>query len=301
MPAFVKIRYEVILATENFRGKDHTGEASVAYKVSIPIKIFVGDDGRLSWAQLADRQGHRDWRFPDAGRCSASGDGLDLNWTGGLRAGRLDKFTLPYLRYDRGYATYQYMPKRPNQSASDSMIQWRGTGKWELLELDDDSISLERESTYLSTKWRFDTSNGAGGGVGIVAAGAGQIRLIDPLGKAWNFAYAGGGVGAGLKKMPKKSGSGSTQDTPSAGVIWKNPLVASGHELKSSDFEGQCAFADASVALGVGGGTTVFCVGMRGMLVPQPTAYIWCGGLFPGVTAGVGAYVGWLSSLGRER
>jgi hypothetical protein len=313
VPGEIKIRFEVMLSTEAFQGADHPGDSQKAYGIAIPMMIFE-HESELHWRQLRDSHGHIDPRMPPQGLCEPwQISDLLLKDTARKPVAVLQSFEPANLQSNQGTIAFKYeLPKQYGAQPA-SRIDWRGNGKWTVLE----NNYTDPAPSYFTSAWTFVTSSGVGGGA-LIVAGAGNIILTDPHGVEWTFGYLGAGLGAGVKaikgiqlpsKIPKiggrrlpnvpipdRSGGGSLPQLPSGGWVFKNPNVTGSRELTKEDIQGQCGWLDGSVVVGLGAGVTVLAAGIR----PNSkggesfTAAIPFGGITLGLAAGGGIYRGYL-------
>ncbi|WP_425230781.1 hypothetical protein [Sphingomonas sp.] len=114
--------------------------------------------------------------------------------------------------------------------------------------------------------WTFDTSAGAGAGLGVVVASGGMVRLKDPGGTPISFYF--GGIGAAIStpslripkipkikfpgwKAPSAAAAGSTPDFKSYGVVYRKSMFGT-KELVADDFRGACIYCEGGAGL-IGG------------------------------------------------
>ena len=266
MTVEVKVRLKIVLSTETFRGPDHSGPSTVSYSIEHPITLFTSGNSVL-WRQNRDRSGNFDPRLPGNGGVVFEQADCVLTAEGGKQVARLSNFTVPLTSTAGGV---EYWWKKPSyQPQKNSQIDWRGRGKWELLQ----DSSPSTEWVFLFSDWKFNTSASTALGGLFVQGSTGTLTFTDPSNVDRKFAYLGGGVGAdaaqilkliknlkdaamaikiaaGIKTATKGNASTSTEDMFSRGLILKNLFRLGTRELKQEDFYGQCAWLDASIGLG---------------------------------------------------
>lgn len=314
MEGRLKIRYEVILATEHFDGKYHTGTADQSYGIGVPLEI-VSDGTSLIWKQLRS-DGKLDPRLPLTGYCTPNG--ADLNLLHGTSSHpiavleRMQALALPELAVSAAgtikhkAGSVAIIERSGNKAASS--VSARLKGKWTVLE------NSFKYSTFeaLQSGWQFKTStaNGIALGPGIAF---GTLVLTDPFETDVTYTLIGGGAGidpgkyiktaskvilkiiAAYQVASKASSSSADADMWSTGLVFKNPLWAAGASrmMRAGDFRGIAVWTELSVVLrgygmGTGGSIQLFFAGAT----PDGgfTAVIPMAGALSGISLGVGAF-----------
>jgi hypothetical protein len=311
----IEVRLKIVLATEQFGGRYHTGANSTSYMLNHPVTIFAENDSdRMKWMQHRDRQGHFDDRLPGNGLVSINQGDCQLNDMNGKPVVTLSNFAAPIIS-SSGVADYKYK-RSTYQTQKDSQINWVGRGAWELVEDKSDPPAPR----YLTSAWTFNTSASASVGGLVVEFGSGVLVFDDPSKITHRFAYLGGGGSVDLGKVlklvkalknlvwvekvakatdavGKVSGGSSTEDMFSTGAILKNVAVVGTRELTKEDFLGGCLWIDASVGIykSVGGMLLLTNVSSIGPIPTFRACVPCCGVNYTPVAAGLGACAGWIS------
>ncbi|MGI4794021.1 MAG: hypothetical protein ACRYG8_08055 [Janthinobacterium lividum] len=136
--------------------------------------------------------------------------------------------------------------------------------------------NVEETFTGHKSDWSFETSGTGALALGLVVAGGGEIKLIDPAGKeaVFHFGGAGAGLSIGVPKLlgylsrvrklakigqlfqkidphdvgGKGSASQAPENYPNHGLVY----VLSGcpkPELQNADFKGVCLYLDLGISL----------------------------------------------------
>ena len=300
---YVRLRFDVTLATETFSGSYHErGAEQLGYRLAIPMGIYQDRSGNISWAQEPDKKGHMDPRMPESGAATLQdGDLLLTHWAGSANifesVAILQGFT-PSTSQGKGVAFCTYMQRRTyapaNPANPASRTDWKGRGSWEVLE----RRFASSPNNSSASGWSFVTAGGAGGGV-LLAASGGKFILSDPHGREWQFFYGGIGVGAGWKKANIKgvSASGGPTAFPNAGAVMKSPLWVGTRELLADDMTGRCVWIDGAAVgvLGVGG--ALMFLGLHDFAFPlmgpgAANAFVPSIGITGGLALGGGVYFG---------
>jgi hypothetical protein len=287
MQGSMTIRYQVILATEQFAGAYHTGDANQAYGIAVPIQMSKDSD-RFTWGQLPV-EGKIDPRMPVGGECRdfngdvvlmERGTGRLVATLTGMKILFLPEFQPP----QAGTVVHAYGSvalKQRDGHLPASTITANLKGKWTVLQ----NTFKYSIGEGLQSGWKFKTSSmtslAIGGGIA-----AGTLVLTNPYGTDISFTLGGAGVGldptkylkaasAALKAIIKAvqafykdvsaaSAGYSTTEMWSAGYVIKNPawIPGWGRAMTTRDFCGLAVWAEANLVVGIGGGVQLFLVGI---------------------------------------
>ncbi len=125
------------------------------------------------------------------------------------------------------------------------------------------------------SNWTFDTSSGFSALIDVIAVAKGTFVLDEPDGRAVSFDYVGGGMGLGdsVRNIPhpaiplggsrSASGSGSTEENDSRGVVWKSADFQRS-ELALNDLLGPCLFIEGGLSMFAGVNGSVMALGVSG-------------------------------------
>lgn len=175
-----------------------------------------------------------------------------------------------------------------------------------------------------ASKWKYDSSDSGGFGIGFFTAEGGQVSLTNPSGSKTTFTY--GSAGAGLSLGVKIPGVGKLDFgaavSPAAlpggfGALYILDTF-NGVELTRSDITGACMLVEVGGGFGLGYSTTAMVLGMNpeyaaaaltltmgmplaagfadSMMANSATCVLFTGGAGVGVIAG-GGITGMLGAL----
>lgn len=291
MEGTLKIRYKVILATEHFDGKYHTGDDR-AYGPAVPIEISKDGD-TFRWLQLPF-ENKVDPAIPLGGECTVQMEDVALiQGRGGPLVGVLTGLKVEFLPefkpQDSGVIDHRLNSvalKQREQKGAYSSIRPNLKGRWTVLE-NSFKYSL---GEGMGSGWKFKTSTCDS--LAIVAGiSGGTLVLTNPAGTDVSFTMGGGGVGLSptkalkiLKQMAPEikailrvaketklnifskthGASDATADMWSAGTVLKNPLWYKGwsRAMTRQDFVGLAGWVEGNLVVGYGGGIQIFVVGI---------------------------------------
>ena len=279
------VNYQVILATEQFAGAYHQGEANVAYRMGVLIQMTKNSD-TFKWVQMPI-DGKLDPRMPVSGECREFNEDVVLMDRAGRLVGTLTgmkmSFLPEYQPTQAGTIEHAYggtALKQRDGHLPASTITANLKGKWTVMQ---NTIQYSI-GEGLRSGWKFKTSSmsslalGAGGALGTLV-------LTNPYGTDISFTLGGAGMGFDPTKYLKAASAGlqaaikaiqafykgassasatfSTTEMWSGGFVIKNPAWWPGwnRAMTPRDFLGLAVWGEANLVLGIGGGIQLFLIG----------------------------------------